>query len=114
MILEVSGKFVELVGELVELAEANVSRLDEELVSATSLRLELSGAEVELEELDAIQEELVDKFAELAEVNVSLLEEVDSGMAKALLPSSPQATNPIATNNTPNKPRYFIFRGNLF
>ena len=69
----------------------------------TSLRLELlvlrevevSGVAVEL-----------DEFAELDDWGH---EELESSSAEALLPSSPQATNPIATANTPNKPKSFIF-----
>ena len=73
----------------------------------TSLRLELlvlrevevSGVAVEL-----------DKFAELVEANMSRLDdELEISSAEALLPSSPQATNPNATANTPNKPKSFIF-----
>jgi hypothetical protein len=59
-------------------------------LDSTSSRLELSGAETELEEFATIHDEL------------------DSSSTEALLPSSPQATNPIAIDNMLNKPRCFI------
>ena len=96
----------------------------------TSLRLELlalrevevSGVAVELDEFAAIRDELLeDVIPALDECVVpapepespdSLLrvrEELESSSAEALFPSSPQATNPNATANTPNKPKSFIF-----
>ena len=89
MILEVSSAAAETVSE--DVAEMPEDDWNCDELDSASSRLELSGAKTELEEFATIHDEL------------------DSSSTEALLPSSPQATNPaVTTAKMTNNVKRFI------